>query len=244
MDKPWASLMFKQFITKTVTVGDEYLPQNLAALSFLASHAEVDPKRIFLLGISLGGTVTPRICAASPTPLAGTISMAASFRPLVDVFLDQSIYLQDRFPKPANMYELEIGAIKETQMLLREGKGLSQGRSPPKHLPYPLPMAYLIDDYEHSPVQLARHLDLPMLFLHGARDWQVSPADLEAFRSGLEGSQGGKRASFRLYDDVGHLFVPFRNEEEGPFQYDEPGHLSPVVIRDILQWIGSVEEGE
>jgi uncharacterized protein len=242
MDKPWASLIFKQFVTKTVTVGDEYLPQNTTALSFLAAHPEVDSQRIFLLGLSLGGTVAPRICAASPVPLAGMISMAATCRPLVDVFLDQSVYLQDHFPKPTKTYELEIDAIKQTQMLLRQDKGLSHGRNPPKHLPYSLPMSYFIDDFIHNPVQIARDLDLPMLFLHGARDWQVLPADLEKFRSGLEGSQGANRAICRMYDDVGHLFVPFTNEEEGPFQYDEPGHVSPVVIKDIIQWIGSEEE--
>jgi hypothetical protein len=45
---------------------DEYMTHALAAVERLRMVAAVDDARIFLLGHSLGGTVSPRIAAADP----------------------------------------------------------------------------------------------------------------------------------------------------------------------------------
>lgn len=236
-DKPAPVLLFKQLVTKTITMQDEYVPHNVAALKYLASHSEVHPEMIFVVGTSLGGRAAPRICAASSVPIAGMISLAGASRPLIDEMLDQFEYLQEHLPKAEAMYRRERLAVVEVKTLVEQGKGLSKGKDPPKDFTFPIPMSYFIDDYENDPVELARGLGLPMLFMHGAEDWQVPPEDLERWKEGLKGSKAKSRAVFRLYDDVGHLFISFKNDMKGPHQYDEPGHVSGSIIKDIVQWI-------
>jgi dienelactone hydrolase len=64
-----------------VTILEEYAPQALAAIGMIAAQPGVDPRRVSLIGHSLGGTVAPRIAAAQPG-LAGLVLLAAGAQPL------------------------------------------------------------------------------------------------------------------------------------------------------------------
>ena len=187
----------------------------------------------------MGGALVPRICAASPVSVAGMISMAGYSRTFVEEVLDQFAYLQRHLPKPKLVYEREMAAFEEVNELVKQGKGLSRGKSAPKDLPFPLPMSYFVDDYEIRPAEVAKELKIPRLFLHGRDDWQVPPSDLQIWQESLK-RHPEAQTRFRLYDGLGHLFVKFENQEKGAFQYDEPGHVSSQIITDIVQWIYQV----
>jgi dienelactone hydrolase len=77
---------------KNLTVREEAIDDALAAVALLRKHDRIDPKRIFVLGHSLGATLAPRI-AAEEHALAGIIIMAGATRPLLDVARDQMTYL-------------------------------------------------------------------------------------------------------------------------------------------------------
>jgi hypothetical protein len=77
---------------ESITVKEETIEDALAAISLLSSLPEIDPKRIFLLGHSLGGMLVPRIGKIAPN-VAGFIIMAGTTRPLEDVILEQVTYI-------------------------------------------------------------------------------------------------------------------------------------------------------
>ena len=78
----------------TVTVKEETIDDAVAAAALLQKTPGIDPKRVFVLGHSLGGYLMPRIAlAAKPLHLAGFISMAGLTRPLDDTILRQMTYL-------------------------------------------------------------------------------------------------------------------------------------------------------
>jgi dienelactone hydrolase len=60
---------------KNLTVQDAVIDDVLAGAALLRKHDRIDPKRVFVLGHSLGGMLAPRIGAADPS-LAGLIIMA------------------------------------------------------------------------------------------------------------------------------------------------------------------------
>lgn len=62
MDKPLKYIALKQFAFRSLTLDDEYVVHNTAALKYLADHPKIATDRIFVLGMSLGGRVAPRIC--------------------------------------------------------------------------------------------------------------------------------------------------------------------------------------
>ena len=95
------------------TVQDEAIDDALTAVALLRKTARIDPRRIYVLGHSLGGTVIPRIGAADPA-LAGLIVMAGAVRPLERSILEQIQYLADADGK---ISDAEQRAIEEAKKL-------------------------------------------------------------------------------------------------------------------------------
>lgn len=58
----------------------------------LRAQPGLDPKRVFVLGHSLGGMLIPRIGTADPT-IAGLIVLAGAARPLEEAIVAQTRYL-------------------------------------------------------------------------------------------------------------------------------------------------------
>ena len=84
--------------TAQITILDEYAPQARAATSTIAAQPGVDPRRIVLIGHSLGGTVAPRIATAMPG-LAGVVLLAAGMQPLHRAIVRQLRYLASLDPR-------------------------------------------------------------------------------------------------------------------------------------------------
>lgn len=66
-----------------LTVREETTDDAILAAALLRAHDRIDPKRVFVLGHSLGGTLAPRI-AAEDRSLAGLIILAGATRPLME----------------------------------------------------------------------------------------------------------------------------------------------------------------
>jgi dienelactone hydrolase len=77
---------------KDPTVKEEAIDDAAAAVDFLRQQTQIDPKRVFVLGHSLGGTLAPRIAQANPN-IAGMIIMAGATRPLEDLMLEQTRFI-------------------------------------------------------------------------------------------------------------------------------------------------------
>lgn len=74
------------------TVKEEVIDDALSALALARQQPGVDPKRVFLLGHSMGAYLAPRIAQAGPA-LAGMVLLAGSVRPILDIAREQLQYL-------------------------------------------------------------------------------------------------------------------------------------------------------
>src|SRR5262249_30799883 len=74
-----------------LTHKEEVIDDALEAVALLREQKEIDPKRIFVLGHSLGATCAPAVGEKDPS-LSGLILLAGNSRPLEDVYLDQILY--------------------------------------------------------------------------------------------------------------------------------------------------------
>ena len=238
MEKPGVAVALKQVVTKTVTIEDEYITPLCAALKYLAAHPAVDPGQIFLLGGSLGGMVAPRLCQASPVPLAGIVSCAGTSIPLCQTMISQLTYLHEHFPRPKQEdFDKEIEQNEAILRCLEKGGPKSGEPDPTKDLPIPIPLSYLKDLYDHDPVTVAAKLDVPMLFVQGKRDWQVGMQDFVRWQTGLEGSKAIEKAEWKVYDDVGHVLTVVDEKQHGTFQYDGPAHVKDELVKDVIDFM-------
>ncbi len=75
-----------------VTVKEEVIDDALSALALARRQSRVDPKRVFLLGHSLGGYIAPRIAQGDPA-VAGVVLLAANARSIEVLAGEQIQYL-------------------------------------------------------------------------------------------------------------------------------------------------------
>jgi pimeloyl-ACP methyl ester carboxylesterase len=103
-----------------ITVQEETIDDAAIAAKQLRSIPGINPKRVFVLGHSLGGLVAPRIAKADPE-LAGLVIMAGSTRPLEDVVLEQTRYIlsldksvpESQVSSKLAEMETQVGRIKK-----------------------------------------------------------------------------------------------------------------------------------
>lgn len=213
------------------TVLDEYRPATLAAITQLRATAGIDPRRIVLLGHSLGGTIAPRIAAEVPD-LAGVVLFAAGAQPLHWSTVRQVRYIAELDPATAAQSAQAVAALTE-QARQVDDPGLNE-RTPANLLPFHLPAPYWLDLRDYDAVGTAAALRLPMLVMNGGRDYQATIADdLARWRAGL-----AHRAdvTIREYPADNHFFFP-GDRPATPQEYGEPGHVDETVVTDIADWI-------
>ena len=203
------------------TIDDETVTDAARALELLRAQKEIDPKRVYMLGHSIGGYVAPRI-AEEDEKLAGIVIFAGNARPLEDLIVEQAAYLG----VPAKQLEaLKAQAASVKKLEQADGNA-------PKVMG--MPISYLLNLKGYDPVAAAKKLTVPMLFLQGERDFQVTTKDLALWKTGLTGR---KDVTFKSYPALNHLFVAGEGKSTEA-EYRKPGHVAAEVIDDIAKWIG------
>jgi dienelactone hydrolase len=210
------------------TIEQDTVADAVLAIGVMRSQPEVAANRIFLLGHSLGGYAAPRI-AARDGKLAGVIFFAANARPIEDVALAQNEYIASMNGNPAPQVQQRLDAFKAE---VARVKDLQPGVAPPQIL-MGLPGVYLLDLKGYDPVAQAKQLKIPLLFLQGGRDFQVTSKDLGMWKAGLA-DRGN--AAFKEYPALNHLFMSGEGKP-APSDYLKQGNVDPAVIVDIATWI-------
>lgn len=212
------------------TLREETVEDAARALALIRRQPEVDPGRVFVLGHSLGGYAVPRI-ARRDGKLAGAIVLAGNARPLEEVALTQTEF----------MLKAKGGATPEEQKRLEllkaevaKVKTLAPAKDNPPIL-MGLPTAYLLDLKGYDPAAEARGLGIPMLFLQGERDFQVTQEDFGLWKAGLARA---RNITFRTYPALNHLFIAGEGPAS-PLDYRKPGNVAPAVIEDVSAWIAT-----
>jgi dienelactone hydrolase len=203
-----------------MTVSEETVDDAVRAAALLREQKEIDPKRIYVLGHSLGGYVAPRI-AEEDGKLAGVILFAANARPLEDLVLEQAEYIG----VPAKDLEGVRAAVKRV-------KALEPGDADAPPL-LGMPAAYLLDLKGYDPVAMAKRVGVPLLVLQGERDFQSTMKDFGLWKAGLAGA---KNVTFQSYPALNHFFVAGEGKSTEA-EYKKPGHVAPEVIDTIAKWI-------
>ena len=204
-----------------MTVNEETVDDAVRAAALLREQKEIDPKRVYVLGHSLGGYVAPRI-ADEDGKLAGVILLAANARPLEDLVLEQAEYIG----VPPKDLEGVRTAVKRV-------KALEPGDADAPPL-LGMPAAYLLDLKGYDPVALAKKDSVPLLVLQGERDFQSTMKDFGLWKAGLAGA---RNVTFQSYPNLNHFFVAGEGKSTEA-EYKKPGHVAPEVIETIAKWVG------
>ncbi len=211
-----------------MTFREEVVDDALAAAALLRKRPEVDGKRVFALGHSLGALAAPEVGRRDPA-LAGLVVMAGNTRPLEDVVLEQFAYVLP--------LQMDNGAQEELEKIRKQvakvkGRGLTAD-TPASELPLKIPAAYWLALRDYDPAATAARLKLPMLVLQGERDYQVTMADFAGWQKALAGR---KDVRLKSYPKLNHLFMEGEGKAK-PAEYEKAGHVSREVVDDVAAWV-------
>jgi hypothetical protein len=181
---------------------------------------------VVVAGHSIGGTLAPRI-AERDGDLAGVVMLAALARSAPDAIVDQNEYLVERDGTVTAAEERQLEQARELAETIRTLDIADD------EVPYLGGDEYWRTLAEAEPVQTAKRLDVPWLFLQGERDYQVTVEDdLALWRQAL-GDESN--ATFRQYPTLNHLFMPGTGKPS-PEEYFERNHVGEAVVADIASF--------
>jgi uncharacterized protein len=210
-------------------INDETIDDAVFAAMLLRTTSDVDTKRIFVLGHSLGAMVIPRIARRTPFAV-GYIIMAGATETLEDAILRQ---VKERLAGTNTPEAKATVAQIEAQVAEVKSANLST-TTPAAKLPLGggVTGAYWLSIRNLHAAEEARQIIQPLLILQGGEDQQVEPSNLSVWKSELAAKNN---VTYRLYPGLSHLFIAGQPNVED--YYSHPGHVSDAVIEDIANWV-------
>ncbi len=217
------------------TVEHEYLQDAAAAIALARGLPFADPARVFVLGHSQGGWLTPWVLERNPEVAGGILlaGVARHFNAIVPSQLEYMAKLDDGVVGP--LERLQIEQVRE--QCARAQKVDLPLDTPPSDLPLGVPATYWRAIVGYDAVATAKKTPQPYLFLQGERDYQVTPADDLAVWKVVAASKKGSAA--KLYRRLNHFFIAGEGRIEPKEYATLRGHMSEEVVEDIAEFVGA-----
>jgi hypothetical protein len=205
-----------------ITVDEEVIEDALSAIAVARAHPRIDPDRVILVGHSLGGMLAPEI-ALKDGRLAGVVLLAAPARDLATVMLDQLAYIRGLTPESGR---------PPLDSAIAQVERLAAGETADSVNVLGAPASYFYDLRERAAVASAMSLSVPLLIVHGGRDYQSTGEDFRLWREALAGRS---KVEFLEFEDLNHLFMPGQGLAT-PAEYGQAGFVDQRVVQAIARF--------
>lgn len=188
-----------------------------AGLAYLRTRAEIDSRRLALLGHSEGGVIAPLVALEEPD-LAGLVLLAGTARPGRSIleFQLRNLTMQDTAYR---------GARRDSALAAIPARIDSMASQP-----------WLNFFLQYDPAATARRVTTPVLVLNGATDQQVTPDQVPELVAAFK-QAGNRDVTSHVFPDLNHLFV--RDPDGFPGRYATLPDLTvdPAVIGMVRDWL-------
>jgi hypothetical protein len=183
-----------------------------AEVAWLRTRADVDGRRVALVGYSEGGLIAPMVAAGDST-LAGIVTLAGPGVPGMELarYQIEAAVLGDTSIAPGDR-EASIAKQLADSLTARE-------------------RSYLGID----PIPFARRVRCPALILQGATDLHVPPRSAERLAVAMR-SGGNSDVTVRLFPGISHSFLPDPSGLNSGWPYLPAFKTSPDVLEAMSAW--------
>jgi dienelactone hydrolase len=212
------------------TLKEEVIDDALLAVKLLRERKEIDPRRVFVLGHSLGAMAAPRV-GRLDSSLRGLILLAGNSRPLEDLILDQFRHQFSLEGGPTKEQKEQLGRIEKQVARVKDPK--LSADVPAREMPLGIPAAYWLALREYDQKAVAAKLPMPLLVLQGERDYQVTMEDFAGWKKALAFRKG---VTLKSYPRLNHLFMAGVGKSK-PAEYARAGHVAGEVVDDVAAWV-------
>ncbi len=218
-----------------ITTNEGTVADANSAVALAKTFMRINKRQVYILGHGLGGMLAPRVAKLNPD-ISGLIIMAGNSRPLEDVIETEQEYILSLNGLTSDEEE-QLANIKWQTHLVRS-KGYDE-RTSRSELPLNIPVSYWKDLAEYNQTAAAGELPQPLLILDGKRDYKITADDFKKWKTDL-GLKKKKNVKYILYPELNHLFI-YGSGPSRPEEYNQPNNVSPDVIKNIVEWINSLQ---
>ena len=231
----------------------DFMTDSVASVRYLQSRADIDPKRIGLLGHSEGAMIAAVLAAEMPD-LAFTIMLAAPAVRGNELVEEQNFRIQTAMGWPSERAAAERALLHDildviqrepdNESALREIMRLakSNGKSRPELVALEAQLRdRMLSPWfrffiAYDPQPFYRKLKTPLLALYGDIDMQVPAAqNAPVLRLALQAA-GNRGASVRVMPGLNHLFQHAKTG--APAEYATlKEDIAPEVLGPICEWL-------
>jgi fermentation-respiration switch protein FrsA (DUF1100 family) len=212
-----------------LNIDDEYTQDLKLAIAMLQQQPNINPKQIYVMGHSLGGHLLPYL-AGKVNGVKGYIGLFANYSGLPDLMVYQADFLSKDLPENK---KLPYQQLKQKALYARDRFGPN---SPNDSLPDGLTTKYLLSLNQAAPKNHLKSLrNKPFMFIQGEKDYQVPTNEMDKWQAALQFVKQSQ-TSFVLLKNINHLGTD-EPGEMGPGNYEKPGNVSPLLIKEIEAFI-------
>jgi hypothetical protein len=184
-------------------------------VAWLRARADIDPKRIILVGYSEGGLIAPMVAAKDPL-IAGVVTLAGPGVSGMDVAryqVEQPILRNPKIP--------EADRAKEFATQMEEAlKGLSAHET-----------SFLATD----PIAYDRQVRCPALIIQGGADVTVPPRSAERIATAMRAG-GNSDVTVRIFPGISHSLLPDPNGISSGWVGLPAFLTAPAVLDEVTRW--------
>ena len=217
---------------EAATLGD-YAEDLRAAVRFLGSRKDVDPKRIAVVGHGEGGSVA-LIAASKERRVAAAGVIATPGANGADMVLAQQLRVLSRMKLSPADQQIKVDAQKRINEAVITGKGLDQL---PADVRRAVDNVYFQSLLTTDPAKVMPDVRQPILIVQGELDTQVEPSNADRLAALARARKKAGPVDVVKVPGINHLLVKATTGEVDEYGSLPDKQVSPVVTQAIAAWL-------
>ena len=205
-----------------------------AVVKYLDKRADVDPKRIALVGHSEGGLVSMLAASEEKEGIAALALIATPGTTGADLVLEQQRHLLDGMNLPDDEKQRRTDLQKRIQAAVISGNGWEA--IPPAYKGQ-ADTAWFRSFLTFDPARIMRKVAQPTLIMQGDRDRQVIARHGQLLVGMARARKNDPGSELSVVEGVNHLLVPAVTGEVVEYPSLQDRAVSPRLISTLVGWL-------
>ena len=218
--------------SESATVSD-FAEDVRAVVRWLEKRADVDPKRISVVGHSEGAWVG-LLAAARDKRIAAIVSIAGPSSTGAELLLEQQRYSLDQLKLAPEERDKRIALQQQIQSAVLTGKGWE---TVPPQLRKEADTPWFQSLLTFDPAKVLEDVRQPILFVHGGLDRQVPVEHVEKLSDLARKESKSKSVDVVVVRGVNHLLVPATTGEVSEYGTLPDRNVSKDVTMTVTAWL-------